>query len=128
MEQRLSWFRSMSAEDRSWVGLVAQSGVAAFVDWVKTRTGAAPRSPWKCSAPAPRELIRSVSLQQTVEMVRVVIDVVESRVSELAAPGGEQQLREAMLRYSREVAFSTGPHLRPSPQKPEEPGMPGWKR
>ena len=35
MEERLSWFRSMSAENRSWIGLVAQAGIAAFVDWVK---------------------------------------------------------------------------------------------
>jgi DNA-binding PucR family transcriptional regulator len=38
-------------------------------------------------------------------MVRVIIDVVESQVDELAAPGGEAELREAVLRYTREVAF-----------------------
>ena len=54
---------------------------------------------------APRELARAVSLQQTVEMVRVIIDVVEAQVDELAAPGGEVELREAVLRYTREVAF-----------------------
>ena len=35
MEQRLPWFRGMSAENRSWIGLVAQAGIAAFVDWVR---------------------------------------------------------------------------------------------
>jgi hypothetical protein len=35
MESRLPWYRRMSAEHRSWLGLVAQAGVAAFVDWVK---------------------------------------------------------------------------------------------
>ncbi|TDQ45962.1 PucR family transcriptional regulator [Actinorugispora endophytica] len=107
MEQRLFWFREMSAEDRSWVGLVAQSGVAAFVDWFKNPGRGRPAIAVEVFGTAPRELTRSVSLQQTVEMVRVVIDVVENQVGELAAPGGEQQLREAMLRYSREVAFST---------------------
>jgi DNA-binding PucR family transcriptional regulator len=38
-------------------------------------------------------------------MVRVIIDVVEAQVDELAAPGGEAELREAVLRYTREVAF-----------------------
>jgi hypothetical protein len=47
-----------------------------------------------------------VSLQQAVEMVRIIVDVVESRVDELAAPGGESELREAVLRYTREVAFA----------------------
>ena len=37
---------------------------------------------------APRELARAVSLQQAVEMVRIIIDVVETQVDELAAPGG----------------------------------------
>jgi DNA-binding PucR family transcriptional regulator len=39
-------------------------------------------------------------------MVRVIIDVVEARVDELAAPGGEAELREAVLTYAREIAFS----------------------
>src|SRR5262249_2312792 len=45
------------------------------------------------------------SLQQTVEMVRITIDVVEAQVDQLAAPGGEAELREAVLRYTREIAF-----------------------
>lgn len=107
MEKRLSWFRRMSAEDRSWVGLVAQSGVAAFVDWFKNPVRGRPAITVEVFGTAPRELTRSVTLQQTVDMIRVVIDVVESQVDELAAPGGEQQLREAVLRYTREVAFSS---------------------
>ncbi|RNL85268.1 PucR family transcriptional regulator [Halostreptopolyspora alba] len=107
MESRLSWFRRMSAEDRSWVGLVAQSGVAAFVDWFKSPDRGRPAITVEVFGTAPRELTRSVTLQQTVEMIRVVIDVVEARVEDLASPGGEQQLREAVLRYTREVAFSS---------------------
>jgi PucR C-terminal helix-turn-helix domain/GGDEF-like domain len=105
MEQRLPWFRTMSAENRSWVGLVAQAGVAAFVDWIKHPERERPAVTGEVFGTAPRELTRAVSLQQTVEMVRVVIDVVEARVEELAAPGGEVELREAVLRYTREIAF-----------------------
>ncbi|MGE5290330.1 MAG: PucR family transcriptional regulator [Micromonosporaceae bacterium] len=105
MEQRLPWFRAMSAENRSWVGLVAQAGVAAFVEWIKHPERERPAITGEVFGTAPRELTRAVSLQQTVEMVRVVIDVVESQVVELAAPGGEAELREAVLRYTREVAF-----------------------
>jgi sugar diacid utilization regulator len=35
-----------------------------------------------------------------------VVDVVETHSDRIAAPGGERDLREAVLRYSREVAFS----------------------
>ena len=35
MDERLPWFRNMSAENRSWLGLVAQAGIAAFLDWIR---------------------------------------------------------------------------------------------
>jgi hypothetical protein len=107
MDEQLSWFRAMSAENRSWLGLVAQAGVAAFVDWVKHPERSRPAVAGEVFGTAPRELARAVSLQQAVEMVRIIVDVVESRVDELAAPGGEAELREAVLRYTREVAFAT---------------------
>jgi hypothetical protein len=105
MDRRLPWFRAMSAENRSWLGLVAQAGVAAFLDWVKHPERRRPAVAGEVFGTAPRELARAVSLQQAVEMVRVIIDVVESQVDELAAPGGEAELREAVLRYTREIAF-----------------------
>ena len=107
MDRRLPWFRSMSAEHRSWLGLVAQAGVAAFVDWIKHPERTRPAVVGEIFGTAPRELARAVSLQQAVEMVRVIVDVVESQVDELAAPGGEGELREAVLRYTREIAFGT---------------------
>jgi len=105
MDERLSWFAAMSAENRSWLGLVAQAGIAAFVDWVKHPERARPAVTGEVFGTAPRELARAVSLQQAVEMVRVIIDVVEARVDELAAPGGQAELQEAVLRYTREIAF-----------------------
>ncbi len=107
MDRRLPWFRAMSAENRSWLGLVAQAGVAAFVDWVKHPERTRPAVAGEIFGTAPRELARAVTLQQAVEMVRVIVDVVESQVDELAAPGGEAELREAVLRYTREIAFGT---------------------
>jgi PucR C-terminal helix-turn-helix domain/GGDEF-like domain len=107
MDRRLPWFRTMSAENRSWLGLVAQAGVAAFVDWIKHPERTRPAVAGEVFGTAPRELARAVTLQQAVEMVRVIVDVVESQVDELAAPGGEPELREAVLRYTREIAFGT---------------------
>ncbi len=105
MDLRLPWFRELSAENRSWLGLVAQAGVAAFVDWIKHPERGRPAVAGEVFGTAPRELARAVTLQQAVEMVRVIIDVVEAQVNELAAPGGEAELREAVLRYTREIAF-----------------------
>ncbi len=105
MDERLPWYRAMDPQDRSWVGLVAQAGIAAFIAW-HAEPGGALEITADVFGTAPRELTRSVSLQQTLELLRTVVDVVEDQVAELAAPGAEQELRESVLRYSREVAFA----------------------
>jgi DNA-binding PucR family transcriptional regulator len=105
MDERLPWFRKMNAENRSWLGLVAQAGLASFVGWIKHPERMRPAAT-EVFGTAPRELARAVSLQHAVEMVRVIIDVVEGQVDALAAPGGEAELREAVLVYAREIAFS----------------------
>lgn len=105
MEQRLPWFRDLGAEDRSWITLVAQAGIAAFVDWYR-RPEHARTITVGVFGSAPRELTRAVSLQQTVELVRTTIEVVEEKTNDLAAPGDEVQLRESVLVYAREVAFA----------------------
>ena len=104
MDKRLPWFRDMSAENRSWLGLVSQAGIAAFSAWLRHPERNRP-AVTEVFATAPRELTRAVSLEHAVEMVRVIIDVVEAQVDELAVPGGEAELREAVLIYSREIAF-----------------------
>ncbi|MFI7615121.1 PucR family transcriptional regulator [Nonomuraea terrae] len=106
MDEQLPWFRALSAEDRSWVGLVAQAGIAAFVEWFQHAGNDRPTPSIEFFGTAPRELKRSISLQQTVDIVRVVVEVVEAQTDELAAPGGEDQLQQAMLRYTRDVAFA----------------------
>ncbi len=105
METHYDWYRDLSAEDRSWVGLVAQAGIAAFIAWVQDPSDT-PQLSVDVFGTAPRELTRSISLVQTLDLVRSVVDVVEEDVAQLAAPGDEQNLREAVLRYSREVAFA----------------------
>ena len=106
MDEELPWFRVMPAEQRSWVGLVAHAGIAAFLQWLRTPPGDSSEISGEVFGAAPRELTRAITLQQTVELVRVTIEVVESQVDQLAAPGEESLLYEAVLRYSREVAFA----------------------
>lgn len=104
MDTHYDWYRELSAEDRSWVGLVAQAGIAAFIAWYRDPSDT-PQVSVDVFGTAPRELTRSISLVQTLDLVRSVVDVVEDDVAQLAAPGEEQHLREAVLRYSREIAF-----------------------
>jgi hypothetical protein len=100
LEDTLPWYGDMPPSRRSAVGLVAQAGITSFISWFDD-----PKStPWIAAdvfGAAPRELLRSVSLQQTLQLIRVTVEVVEERVKD----GGEP-LREAILLYSREIAFA----------------------
>ncbi len=100
LDELLPWYRTMPASRRSSVGLVAQAGITSFVSWYKD-----PKSqPWVAAdvfGVAPRELLRSISLQETLQLIRVVVQVVEDRVVQ-----EDESLREAVLLYSREIAFS----------------------
>lgn len=100
LEETLPWYRDMPPGRRSAVGLVAQAGITSFISWFDD-----PHStPWIAAdvfGAAPRELLRSVSLQQTLQLIRVTVEVVEERVKD-----DEEALREAILLYSREIAFA----------------------
>jgi hypothetical protein len=105
MEDVLPWFRELPADQRAWVMLVAQAGVRSLVEWL-SNSGASQEVSDEVFDAAPRALARSLNLQQTVQLIKVTIDVVEEQVPHLAAPGEENALREAVLRFSREIAFA----------------------
>jgi len=100
LDETLPWYREMPPGRRSAVGLVAQAGIPSFISWYDDPTS----TPWIAAdvfGAAPRELLRSVSLQQTLQLIRVTVEVVEERVKDHG-----DSLREAILLYSREIAFA----------------------
>lgn len=105
MEQTLPWYRELGAKERSWVGQVAQAGIQAFIDWNSNPNKNIALTSDVFGA-APRELTRAVTFEQTVALVRTTIDVVETSLDSFIPPHEQQQFREAVLRYSREIAFS----------------------
>jgi hypothetical protein len=111
MEQDMPWFRELSAQDRSWVGMIVQAGIRGFVDWYRQAGDEpAPGSNQMVSSvfgAAPRALAGVINLQQTVDLVRLSIEVVEANVEELLDPADAAEVRAAVLRYAREVAFAT---------------------
>jgi hypothetical protein len=108
MDETLPWFRELPADQRSWVMLVAQAGVQSLVEWLRqgAGTGGNQEVSDEIFDAAPQELARSISLQQTVALIRATIEVAEEHVPHLAAPGEQEELRTAVLRFSREVAFA----------------------
>ena len=80
LDETLPWYGDMPPGRRSAVGLVAQSGIASLISWYED-----PKStPWIAAdvfGTAPRELLRSVSLQQTLQLIRTTVEVVEDRIA-----------------------------------------------
>ncbi|WP_020385809.1 PucR family transcriptional regulator [Kribbella catacumbae] len=105
MDEKLPWFGKLSAQDRSWIGLVAQSGITAFVDWFRDPE-AHSSMPTRMFGSAPREFTRVISLHQTVDLVRTTIEMIENTIGELLPPDDVPVVRESMQRYAREVAFA----------------------
>jgi len=100
LEETLPWYGDMPPGRRSAVGLVAQAGITSFIQWFDDPTS----TPWIAAdvfGAAPRELLRSVSLTQTLQLIRVTVEVVEERVARR-----DESLAEAVLLYSREIAFA----------------------
>ncbi|WP_427895243.1 PucR family transcriptional regulator [Kribbella sp. GL6] len=105
MEAQLPWFGKLSAQDRSWIGLVAQSGISAFVDWFRDPE-AHSSMPTRIFGSAPREFTRVISLHQTVDLVRTTIETIETTIGTLLPPADVPIVHEAIQRYAREVAFA----------------------
>lgn len=105
MDEQLPWFRELPADQRSWVSLVAQAGIQSYVDWLHSPDDVL-RLTGEVFAAAPQAMARSVSLQQTVELIRETIVVVEENLPQLALPEDADIIREELLRFSREIAFA----------------------
>ncbi|MEY2849253.1 MAG: hypothetical protein RI885_1920 [Actinomycetota bacterium] len=100
LDDTLPWYGAMPPSRRSAVGLVAQAGITSFIHWFDDPTS----TPWIAAdvfGAAPRELLRSVSLTQTLQLIKVTVEVVEDRLK-----GRDAAVREAILLYSREIAFA----------------------
>ncbi len=107
MDEQFPWFGRMPADQRASVQLIAQTGAAGFTAYLRDQ-GDAIRLTADAFRQAPRDLSRWISLRQTVELVRVAVHVIEREVPDLAANDDERHvLTEAVLRYGREVAFTS---------------------
>ncbi len=111
MDDEMPWFRELSAEDRSWVSLIVQAGIKSFIDWYADEVrhpdldGSAVAA--QVFGAAPRALAGVISLQQTVDLVRLGIEVVESNLDDVLDPDDRRDVLGGVLRYGREVAFAT---------------------
>ncbi|WGH86505.1 PucR family transcriptional regulator [Auritidibacter ignavus] len=110
LETDLSWYRELEAEQRASLGAIAQQGLQAFIDWFATDQ---PRPANQMNrvlasvfANAPVELSRTVNLRRASQLLRSILDTVETHLPTAVAESDRSTIREAVLRYSREIAFA----------------------
>ncbi|WP_370248214.1 PucR family transcriptional regulator [Nocardioides sp.] len=110
MEAERPWFRELSAEERSWVGVIVQAGVRGFVDWFAGGGGLDPEDDdlvVGVFGTAPRAMAGVIDLHQTVDLIKLTIDEVERNIDTILGPDAAGEVHGAVLRYGRELAFAT---------------------
>lgn len=106
LDSTLPWYRRLTPDERSSLGLIAQRGLTGFLSWFERPTTSITTLLGEVFGGAPTELTRSISLQRALQLIRTVVDVVETQVPEIVQDRDQTLVREAVLRYSREIAFA----------------------
>ena len=109
MEEDVDWFRELPAQERSWVQQILQAGIRGFVDWYPDQDVSPAETAIAATVfgAAPRALTGVITLRQTVDLVRLCIETVEHNLDGVVEAGDVADVRDAVLRYGREVAFAT---------------------
>jgi len=101
--RRYPWFGELDASNRASVTLVVRAGVDGFVHWFAGGEGEVGQP--NIFAAAPRALMRRLSLQQTVDLIRATVETVEQQIATELPRSDRPTLVTAVLHYSREIAF-----------------------
>lgn len=106
LAEDVSWFSGLSPRDHAGVGAVAEAGILSFSQWYLAGQAKPGAASGDFLAAAPAHLTRVVTLRQALHIIRVSVDTVEQQVSWLHLPGPDRDVREAALRYARDMAFA----------------------
>lgn len=103
---QLPWYSHLSTEERASLRLIAQRGIQGLVTWLEDQDSRSMPLVNELLGPAPTDLMRTISLQRALQLIRTIVDAVEHRLPGLMPEADRQLMLEAVLRYSREVAFA----------------------
>jgi sugar diacid utilization regulator len=112
LQETLPWYQTLAEEDKRTLNLVIETAVANFVDWqneidIDSDSDDIPKpSTDHIFFMAPLEFTEVVNLRQTLDVMRVIVNLLESNVSAFTQLGHERETHDAILYYAREVAFS----------------------
>lgn len=106
LESTLSWYRQLSTDERASLRLIAQRGIQGLANWLENSEARSLPLVNELLGPAPTELMRTISLQRALQLIRTIVEAVEHRLPALVPEEDQRLMLEAVLRYSREVAFA----------------------
>src|SRR6476469_9310719 len=89
MEREMPWFAELPAEQRSWIGMVLQAGYNSFISWYREPETPAPPLTMEVFGSAPKSFAGVITLQQTVAMIRLSIEVAEAELTGKVSPEHE---------------------------------------
>jgi hypothetical protein len=107
MDREMPWFGELPPEHRAWIGMILQAGYDSFITWYRNPERPAPPLTTEVFGNAPRSFAGVITLQQTVAMVRLSIEVAEAEIAGILDAEHVPAVREGLLRYARELAFAT---------------------
>ncbi|MDO4241024.1 MAG: helix-turn-helix domain-containing protein [Microbacteriaceae bacterium] len=101
LETQHAWFTQLPQQRRAMLGMLALTGIETFIEWYAYPQDQKPVIS-NMFGDAPRELLQQVSLQQTLQVTQAVVEASEELLSQKS-----QHLRDAVLHFSRDLAFAS---------------------
>lgn len=109
MMKNLRWYRNLNTEEREFLNLITLTAIEDYLAWATQPKPVKSREEINADhlfSIAPIETARAISLSNVLEDTRTVVKVISENISLIAPEGKERDYYEAVLYYSREVAFS----------------------
>ncbi|QKD79837.1 MULTISPECIES: PucR family transcriptional regulator [Actinomyces] len=98
------WYRTLPEASRKQIEKVSHLGVSMFVDSVEEPESAA--KPSQIFSVAPATLTGTITLGQTLDLVRTVLDVVVEEAPQAVPPEDHDTVRILVLTFGRDVGFA----------------------
>lgn len=99
-----SWYRTLPEAPRRQIEKVARLGVTMFVDTVENPTTAV--APSQIFSVAPAALTGTITLEQTLALVRSVLDVVVEEAPQAVPEDMRDRVTILVLTFGRDVGFA----------------------
>ena len=98
------WYRTLPEAPRRQIESIARLGVTMFVDSVETPDAAV--MPSRIFNVAPAALTGTITLEQTLALVRTVLDVVVDEAPQVVPAQDHNAVRILVLTFGRDVGFA----------------------